>query len=217
MSDPVAEKSGFLRLYMSGHPDTLVAYSKWYGKVTESITSAELTSIDSRSMTLTCSMKGKTVRVINVRFDPPLASYQDVKPRLLEMKAIAQEGLGMLKTPELKSFYFPRPILKTLAPFVIIPYLTFFPRYSSSPIFEPGRLLFSFVGGDLPMMVLFNFANVTHIAECFYTFHLCRKYRTGFFLGSAYVFLTLLFGFPVWKEMQRQVQMMRIESVMKVE
>lgn len=48
MSDPVADKSGFLRTYMSSHPDTLVAYAKWYGKVTESINSAEMTGIDSK-------------------------------------------------------------------------------------------------------------------------------------------------------------------------
>jgi Protein of unknown function (DUF2470) len=46
--DPVAAKSGFLRMYMSNHPDTLVSYAKWYAKVTGNITSAELTAIDSQ-------------------------------------------------------------------------------------------------------------------------------------------------------------------------
>lgn len=46
MADPVAEKSGFLRMYMSNHPDTLVAYAKWFGKVQETIKSAEMTAID---------------------------------------------------------------------------------------------------------------------------------------------------------------------------
>jgi hypothetical protein len=48
MSDPVAEKSGFLKMYMSHHPDTLVAYAKFFGKVSENITSAEMTAIDSK-------------------------------------------------------------------------------------------------------------------------------------------------------------------------
>jgi hypothetical protein len=48
MADPVADKSGFLRMYMSNHPDTLVAYAKWYGKVKEAISSAEMTAIDSK-------------------------------------------------------------------------------------------------------------------------------------------------------------------------
>ena len=48
MADPVAEKSGFLKMYMSNHPDTLVAYAKWFGKVKEGITSAEMTAIDTK-------------------------------------------------------------------------------------------------------------------------------------------------------------------------
>jgi hypothetical protein len=48
MSDPVADKSGFLKMYMSNHPDTLVAYAKWYGKVAEAVTSAEMSAIDSK-------------------------------------------------------------------------------------------------------------------------------------------------------------------------
>ena len=46
--DLVAEKAGFLRTYMSGHPDTLVAYAKWFGKVPEAITSAKMTAINTR-------------------------------------------------------------------------------------------------------------------------------------------------------------------------
>ena len=47
-ADPVAAKSGFLRMYMSNHPDTLVLYAKWYGKVTGNIISAEMTAINSQ-------------------------------------------------------------------------------------------------------------------------------------------------------------------------
>uniref|UniRef100_A0A8H7XP26 DUF2470 domain-containing protein n=1 Tax=Psilocybe cubensis TaxID=181762 RepID=A0A8H7XP26_PSICU len=94
--DPVAEKSGFLRMYMSNHPDTLVAYAKWFGKVKEVITSAEMTAIDCNSMTLTCTMKGGSKKEVRVPIEPPLSGYEDVKPRLLEMKAFAQEGLGMV-------------------------------------------------------------------------------------------------------------------------
>ena len=45
--DSVAEKSSFLCMYMSGHPDTLVAYVKYYGKVKETVASAKMSSIDS--------------------------------------------------------------------------------------------------------------------------------------------------------------------------
>ena len=44
--DPVAEKSGFLCMYMSNHPDTLVSYVRHYGGVKQKVTSAQMTSID---------------------------------------------------------------------------------------------------------------------------------------------------------------------------
>ena len=48
MGDPVAEKSGFLCTYMSNHPDILVAYAKWFGKITDNISSAEMSAIDTK-------------------------------------------------------------------------------------------------------------------------------------------------------------------------
>jgi hypothetical protein len=46
-SDPLAEgASDFLRTYTSRHPETLVVYAKWYGNVSELITSADITNID---------------------------------------------------------------------------------------------------------------------------------------------------------------------------
>lgn len=46
MSDPVASKSTFLCMYMTSHPDTLVAYVKHFGKVPGNVGSAEMKSID---------------------------------------------------------------------------------------------------------------------------------------------------------------------------
>ena len=57
--DPVSVKSPFLRMYMSHHPDTLVAYAKWYGKVQAPIVSAELTDINTKA-----------------RSTPPVVTYQ---------------------------------------------------------------------------------------------------------------------------------------------
>ena len=48
MADPVADKSGFLCMYMSSHPDTLVAYAKYFGKVDAHILSAKMLSINSQ-------------------------------------------------------------------------------------------------------------------------------------------------------------------------
>ena len=48
-ADPVAAESRFLSMYMSnGHPETLIAYAKWYGKVEEGISSTEMMAIDSK-------------------------------------------------------------------------------------------------------------------------------------------------------------------------
>lgn len=48
MTDPVAEKSTFLCMYMSNHPDTLVAYVKYWGKISEAVVSAKMSAIDSK-------------------------------------------------------------------------------------------------------------------------------------------------------------------------
>ena len=48
-------------------------------------------------MTLTYTVKNtKEKKIVQVPLDPPLAGYEEVKPRLLGMKAEAQEGLGMV-------------------------------------------------------------------------------------------------------------------------
>lgn len=132
LPDPVADKSTFLCMYMSNHPDTLVAYVRYWGKVGEAVESARMTAIDSKvcrracvllssrkadetmtftsswalmvlalkGMTLSYNLKGagsgakKEVRVV---FDPPLAGYEEVKPRLMTMTAVAQEELGMVR------------------------------------------------------------------------------------------------------------------------
>lgn len=47
-------------------------------------------------MTLKCTLANGTKKDVRVEISPPLRGYDDVKPRLLEMKAVAQEGLGMV-------------------------------------------------------------------------------------------------------------------------
>lgn len=40
---------------------------------------------------------------ISVKFEPPLSGYNEVKPRLLQMKADAEEALGMASFTSIKS------------------------------------------------------------------------------------------------------------------
>lgn len=48
-------------------------------------------------MVLSLTLQSGSKEDVTVKFDPPLAGYEDVKPRLLEMKSLAQEGLGMVR------------------------------------------------------------------------------------------------------------------------
>lgn len=49
-------------------------------------------------MTLAYKVKdgGNDKKEVRIQFDPPLAGYEEVKPRLLSMTADAQESLGMV-------------------------------------------------------------------------------------------------------------------------
>ncbi len=53
---------------------------------------------NNQSMTLTCILNDGEKKVVTVAIQPPLNGYEDVKPRLLEMKALAQQGLGMVRS-----------------------------------------------------------------------------------------------------------------------
>lgn len=50
-------------------------------------------------MTLTYKTKagGDAKHEVRVEFDPPLAGYEEVKPRLMNMKADAEEALGVVR------------------------------------------------------------------------------------------------------------------------
>jgi len=214
--DPVAAKSGFLCMYMSNHPDTLVSYAKWYGKVTETLTSARMTAVDSQKMTLTCTFKNGSTREVLVPFEPPLVHYDELKPRMMEMGAIAQEKLGMTKAPQITSFQLPADawysgvIVAALTYFALAPVAT-----NASPLFLPARLVNSMFGPKPFLYTLYSVL-VAHVLEAAYTFTLCRRHRTGFFVGAGYVATTLVFGFHIWKDFNRRVHALRIDSIMKV-
>ncbi|TFK71033.1 hypothetical protein BDN72DRAFT_838276 [Pluteus cervinus] len=216
MSDPVAEKSGFLKMYMSSHPDTLVAYAKWYGKVQEPITGAEMSAIDTKSMTLTCKLKAGGTKAVVVKFDPPLAGYEAVKPRLLEMKAHAQEGLGMIKAPKISTFQLsPKDaITSTILVFILI-FPGLCPSESASPFFALGIAARDYIGQKVATGLLYTIA-VIHILETAYTLSLCRKH-TGLLVGALYTLATCAFGFPIIQNFRKRIQDARIDSVMKVE
>jgi hypothetical protein len=139
-ADPVADKTGFLCAYMSAHPDTLVAYVKHFGKIKGDVSSAKMLSIDSKvriltkrqkqdidekyhaqGMDLEYKMKGSPAsikpQVVRVDFDPALLGYEEVKPRLLGMKADADEALGTVRENPYIRFQVASPTTHSSSPF----------------------------------------------------------------------------------------------------
>ncbi|KAG1781106.1 hypothetical protein EV702DRAFT_1177467 [Suillus placidus] len=227
MSDPVASKSGFLCMYMKNHPDTLVAYVKYFGKVEGNVLTAGMSSIDSKGMTLVYKLKSGQSNTTRVSFDPPLSGYEEVKPRLLSMKAEAQESLGMLKTPQITTFQIPRTAAITgitlFAYFYLLspppPDATFLsmPVTAMDAFFSPAHAFRNATGLGLSFRTACAIFCAVHGAETLYIWSLCRHYVRGAVVTAAYVGCTMIFGFPMWIDLKKRVQQKRIESVMKVE
>jgi len=217
MSDPVAAKSTFLCMYMSNHPDTLVSYVKHFGKISDStISGAQMTSIDSNGMTLSYQSKSGKSQV-RVEFDPPLLGYDEVKPRLLSMKADAEESLGMTPAPQINKFYVSKTWLPVLICAAAFAYITLSPSSTTGipSYWLPGSYMHNYLGGMPTFKLIWTITFAVHSLEAFYTLILVRRHKTGFLLGAAYCFSTVLLGIPVWSEIRKRVQKARIDSIMK--
>ncbi|KAG2125414.1 hypothetical protein DEU56DRAFT_825542 [Suillus clintonianus] len=229
MSDPVSSKSAFLCMYMKNHPDTLVAYVKYFGKVEGNVLTAEMSSIDSKGMTLVYKLKSGQSNTIRVSFDPPLSGYEEVKPRLLSMKAEAQEGLGMLKAPQLTTFRLPGATAIAGAVLTLSVYFYFIsppslgttvlsiPVSTMDTFFSPAHAFRNATGLGLSFRTAGAIIGAIHAVESLYTWSLCRQYVKGTVATAAYIGGTMMVGAPVWSDIKRRVQEKRIESVMKVE
>ncbi|KAL4068747.1 hypothetical protein V8B97DRAFT_1872802 [Scleroderma yunnanense] len=233
MSDPVASKSAFLCMYMRNHPDTLVAYVKYFGKVRGQVVTAQMTAIDTKGMNLNYQMKSGGNDQVYVQFKPPLAGYDDVKPRLLSMKADAQEGLGMIKAPQLTTFELPGSTVYAFLVYLIPAYFTCYPPlgtsiqipFTSNEIpanivdifFNPARAVIAMLGFRPTFRSVVGLILACHTVESLYTWSLCRRYVSGWGVRAAYMVTTLLFGGLGWITINRRIQQKRIESVMKAE
>ncbi|KAI0077949.1 hypothetical protein K474DRAFT_1620141 [Panus rudis PR-1116 ss-1] len=220
MSDPVASQSGFLCRYMSNHPDTLVAYVRHYGGVKQDVKTAEMTSIDTKSMTLKYTLKaGGSPQEIKVAFNPPLSGSSEVKNRLITMKSEAEEALGMTRAPEITTFELPTRVYYT-APLVAFMFYTYLAPETASPSYAPLLYLAHATRSVIPWWFInasWYFMIVVHFLEALYTLRLCRKHRTPFWVGFQYVFFTFLLGFPILTDFQRKVQEARINSILKTQ
>jgi len=216
--DPVAAQSGFLCMYMSNHPDTLVSYVKHYGHVKGTVKSAKMTSIDTNGMDFTYTTPDNSTQSVRVPFDPPLMGYEEVKPRMLSMKVDAEEALGMTRTVHINKLYLSQPDLYIILPAIaLLIYTTLSPARLSptdSPLWGAGSAIRNFVG-PLVIKLSWGFMIVAHFLESLYTLRLVSKNHTGFALGAQYVVVTLLFGVVGFRELRKEIQKARIDSIMK--
>jgi len=210
MADPVAVKSTFLCMYMSSHPDTLVAYVTHFCQVKEEVVSASMKSIDSKTMTLSYTLRGSDARhEKQLLFDPPLASYEEVKPRLIAMKEEAGEAIGMIARPTISTFHFPMKAVWSTIPTVVLIYVTYAPPSS------PGAVLRDAIGGSAIINWIWVVLHVAHTCEAIYTASLCKRHHTGLGVGALWVGLTFVAGYAAWVELRKRIQSARIASISK--
>ncbi|KAG8855410.1 hypothetical protein FRB96_007068 [Tulasnella sp. 330] len=209
MDDPVAAKSVFLSMYMSNHPDTLVAYVMQHTKNRQVVT-ASMTSIDSKGMHLSYTVKGSDVKnTTRVPFDPPLLGYEEVKPRLMAMKVDAEVDLGMAKNPTITTFAMPS--LKHTLPTFSLQILLIWATFSTSPY---GAIFQQFFGWQI-IRLSWVILVAAHSAEASYMFHLTSKHKTPFNTKLLWCFLTLVLGWSCIVRYLRLVKDARIDSIMK--
>lgn len=151
-------------------------------------------------MDLTYTTKsGGSKKEIRVPFNPPLAGYDEVKGRLLQMKVDAEDALGMVrrlsdplffyphayrqaKHPVIDDFIFPSDAWKTGILIATLAYTTFAPEPNSpvsNLVFLPAML----IRDVLPAWVLtacWMFLAVCHTSECIYTYSLCKRHQIPF-------------------------------------
>ncbi|KAH9057367.1 hypothetical protein EDB87DRAFT_1675754 [Lactarius vividus] len=217
MADPVADKSGFLCTYMSSHPDTLVAYAKHFGKVDGHVVSAKMLSIDSKGMNLEYNTKNVVNRpqIVHIEFDPPLLGYEEVKPRLLSMKADADEALGIVKAPQITHFEMPFQIWITSSLLILFIYGTCMPSNPKGAFWWLASTLRPRVFPDGFFPVTWVIVVIIHVGEGLYATTLARKHRMPWNIAAAWVASATIFGFPVLMRIRRLVKEARIESIMK--
>jgi hypothetical protein len=213
---------------MKNYPTTLVAYVKYFGNIEDNVTTAEMSSIDLKGMTLVYKLLSSSQsHSIRIPFDPPLSKYDDAKPRLLSMKAQALGVLGTLKAPQLTTFRFPPKAI--LTPFIFLAYFyllappppgtTFlsFPASTVDTFFYPAHAFGNFTGFGFAPRTLATILGVIHGAEGLYTLSLCSRFVKGAMVTATYVGCTLLFGVHIWKDLKKRVEEKRIEATTKFE
>ncbi|KAF8208852.1 hypothetical protein K438DRAFT_1813008 [Mycena galopus ATCC 62051] len=175
-----------------------------------------MAAINSKSLTLTCKIVGRSQKDVVIVLKPQLASYKEAHDRLFEMQALSQEGLGQVKPPQIPSFRLqPTGIPEGTFIFaVFFPYLIFSPPHGGSPLFIPAQLAQSYV--DVKHIAMIYAVGVGWHTLCtFYTWSLCWKYKISFKATVAYTGMTMLTGFHTWLDLRKRIREARIETAKK--
>ncbi|CAG8701041.1 5002_t:CDS:2 [Ambispora leptoticha] len=95
--DPISPHANRLVAYMNGHPNTILAYAKYFGKEMNA-TSARMTGIDSTGITVKVTKEeGDEVEII-IQFKQQLTSHEQVRGVLTEMAKEAEDALNLPST-----------------------------------------------------------------------------------------------------------------------
>ncbi|CAG8634801.1 13735_t:CDS:2, partial [Racocetra persica] len=83
--------------YMNTHPETILTYAKYFGKVQNAV-SARMTDMDSDGFVVLAKESDGTENEVHIRFKNQLKSYEQVRPVLTEMAKEAEEALSLPST-----------------------------------------------------------------------------------------------------------------------
>ncbi|CAG8579521.1 24145_t:CDS:2, partial [Dentiscutata erythropus] len=95
--DPIAPHAARLVSYMNTHPETILAYAKYFGKVQNAV-SARMTDMDSDEFVVLARESDGTENEVHIRFKNSLKSYEQVRPVLTDMAKEAEEALSLPST-----------------------------------------------------------------------------------------------------------------------
>lgn len=181
-ADPVASQSGFLCTYMNGHKDTLHAYVLAHTDA-QAACSCKMDAIDAEGFTLSylaasnpdTKLPRQTVRI---PFTPKIKSYDELRPRMLEMKREAEAASGMHACPVINSA--PALTLRVLAGLAITAAVALL---SFVEVVPPPH-------AHIPLTILIG----VHIIEASFLFTRLRKYKVPFPTNVCYYCSILLFS-----------------------
>ncbi|KIJ31472.1 hypothetical protein M422DRAFT_185882 [Sphaerobolus stellatus SS14] len=162
---------------------------------------------------------------VSIKFDPPLAGYEEVKPRLLGMKLDAEESLSMIslsctqsnaeayvKRPPITTFELRREAFITLFAVAFLLYVTFSYSQPTSTIWNFGPWLRDTVG-PTSMKLSCGVAIFLHSLEALYVASVCKRHSTGLL---KWTFATFFLGYPALRRLRALVHKGRIDSIQKI-